>query len=207
MKIPEGWPTDVMIEVGANVISAAGRCDTWDKASDAAKRVYKAMNEHAPTPPAQDERFGVAAMIMRDVCELPQDDPEDPQTICINEDTLQRLIGEHLAPPAQNYEEQPDGTITPVDPSDSGIGVLTPPAQEAEPVAYIDKRGNFWSTDRVKAELEDGNLLDLKPLYTRAPSDKLRQAVEELIKAYEDGDETYLYNAVQDLRAELEGKS
>jgi hypothetical protein len=43
-------------------------------------------------------------MIMRDVCELPQDDPEDPQTICINADTLQRIIGEHLTPPAQEAE-------------------------------------------------------------------------------------------------------
>jgi hypothetical protein len=54
MKIPEGWPTDVMIEVGANVISAAGRCDTWEEASAAAKHIYKAMSEYAPTPPAQE---------------------------------------------------------------------------------------------------------------------------------------------------------
>jgi hypothetical protein len=71
---------------------------------------FAAGQAAAPTPPAQDERFGIVGEIMQRICELDADNPDDPQTICINVDQLQRIIKEEMAESAR-------------------------PAQEAEPVA------------------------------------------------------------------------
>ena len=55
-----------------------------------------------PAPPSElvkavlDESFGVCATVIRDVCELDADNPTDPSTICINVETLERLIDEAL---------------------------------------------------------------------------------------------------------------
>ena len=56
---------------------------------------YKAALSAAPTLSAELSEVG--ALAVRDVCELDPDDWSDPQTVCINVDTLQRLIEERIA--------------------------------------------------------------------------------------------------------------
>lgn len=90
----------------------------------------------------------------------------------------------------------------------------TPPAQEAEPYAYAYKSS---SDPRPSVYFEKMNFFPPSfqeiPLYTNAPSDKLRQAAEEVLNSIH---EEFLYSntlsrrcwaAVDGLRSVLKGKS
>jgi hypothetical protein len=88
----------------------------------------------------------------------------------------------------------------------------TPPAQEAEPVAfrmrhYLETEERDWSVMPIRfLERNNQDCYVIELLYTHAPSDKLRQAVEEAIKLLEDSSGGYCREAAN-LRAALEGKS
>lgn len=257
MKIPEGWPTDVMIEVGANVVAAAGNCWNWNEASKAAEHVFKSMYEHAPTPPASptteltDEKIAAAIEkatgelkcldsytyedlfdIIRTIEAMSKSTPPSPSRTeferlikertptaqCIRADN-----GEYIVPVIQTmwqgYRMAMPGVITRKCAkcghdwhSDECVNVA-PAAQEAEPVAWMDRSGRVIA-HRVRAAecatsivAEQYNI----PLYTRPTNDKLRQAAEELL-LYMDNPERIHRVAeymplVENIRAELEGKS
>jgi hypothetical protein len=100
----------------------------------------------------------------------------------------------------------------------------TPPAQEAEPVAWmvphrmsVSRHGGpskeeisyhpWHRADKDRyVEDEHGAKHFPYPLYTHPANDKLRQAAEEAIKLLEDSSGGYCREAAN-LRAELEGKS
>jgi hypothetical protein len=236
MKIPEGWPTDVMIEVGANVISAAGRCDTWDKASDAAKRVYKAMSEHAPTPPACpmcNGRGEIGGFVnaesgyQNDPCpecatpptqgaiKLDADDLKDDFGLMSDRDMLNYL---HSAFETEVHNCENCGFAEPTSTFDSASILRdyleahpTPPAQEAEPVYQVRLKGNTGWSDTLRQGYDSYSAYseyERRILYTHAPSEKLRQAAEEALSLLEESSFTpERYAAVKNLRAELKGKS
>ena len=64
MKIPEGWPTEEMIEAG--VLEMLGRSfDKMIPVSESVIGIFKAMLAAAPTPPAQD---GLKVEFTKDWC-------------------------------------------------------------------------------------------------------------------------------------------
>jgi hypothetical protein len=85
----------------------------------------------------------------------------------------------------------------------------TPPAQEDEPVAYMDAHDN-WDLYKNKPEQ-----VDVIPLYTRPDNSKLRKAAEEVIEQLKivcridfcglENRKAY-YKAFVELRAALEDK-
>ena len=177
-----------------------GRFDSGNALPEAeeAKAELEEMLRKRLTPPAQvaDPRFGSAAMIIRDICELDQDDPNDSQTICINIDTLERIVDEHV----QSESAQ-------------------------EPVAYLlngarfkmsfSESGKISCFANYRAEL-DGRWVALvgaendAHLYTRP--DGLRKAAEEVMKWLDvpiivDNMGDSRRSDVENLRAALEGKS
>jgi hypothetical protein len=92
----------------------------------------------------------------------------------------------------------------------NALEAIETPAQEAEPVAWRYKtvRG-FWRYVGNKPRpypYMPPPMLFPEPLYTHAPSNKLRQAAEEAIKLLEDSSGGYCREAAN-LRAALEGKS
>lgn len=92
-----------------------------------------------------------------------------------NENIKRVLIaGLAAAPtPPVHYENQPDGTITPVDPADMGIGAIAPSAAEVEPVT------------RAKLEYDDYGYLWVNSTITSPPhpaNDGLRKAAEDACK-------------------------
>jgi hypothetical protein len=140
-------------------------------------------------------------------------EPTDVMVECGDayDDTYSAYVAMLAAAPAPQKELTPeeigqDGYPT-VDPG------MLPPSQEAEPVAWKCDRNCTASYvyDAVSADSAARNGWDVTPLYTHAPSDKLRQAAQDALPMLEEAIELFGgkpegKELLAALRAALEGK-
>lgn len=183
MNLPKGWPTEEMIEAGKN---ARMRVPEGALSGQVCRIIFEAMIEVAPTPTEQ-----VTEDMNRNLLKEARKH--------IMDWWVYGGRGPNALPPAKSYElvERIEAAIA------------TPPAQEAEPVAWMDKNGRViahrvrMAEDALSVVIEQYNI----PLYTRPQSDELRKAAERLLKSLDNPDVADKWlDDVKNLRAALEEK-
>jgi hypothetical protein len=209
MKTPKGWqlvPVELTEAQEVAGIFAASQMDNvgLEQLKEKRKAVYRAQLAAAPIPPAQEADQELMQVIAeRDQYHEWADKLADAIAERFGVD-----IGEH-----SNLNS----------PWSNALEAIEAPAQEAEPVAWVND--STLISERIDAErglhwaLRDqhtwrGIKTDYHntPLYTRPQSDKLRQAAEEVIQAFQKhvthSPISYgLIRAVARLEEVVEGKS
>jgi hypothetical protein len=204
MKIPEGWPTEKMIEAG--VLEMLGRSfDKMIPVNESVIGIFKAMLAAAPTPPEKDHYLLVAGWL-------------DGHKFIGTPEEAAKIPG--AVPVYTSHKEsatQPSRNKPPVGCSD-GYGTRiaperpyqTQPAQD-EPVAWICERRD----GAVRISLFESAVSELRShgwkcneLYDHPPAnDKLRKAAEGMVSYFYDGSEPDIPKfaaLINNLRAALE---
>lgn len=182
MKIPEGWPTEAMIEAGKDARLSITNGTLPGKTL---RVIFEAMLAAAPTSPASWIKLREGELIDLANKAAPHND-RDNDLFYI---TMGRLVENVL---------------------NERFQAATPPAQEDEPVYQVKHDGSWDDVTLEKLEWAKKHRLTTRILYTRPQSDELRKAAEDLVNYFTrniipgtvDG-----FVKVQNLRAALVKKS